>query len=60
MLKATQDFEYASVVVKAGDEIVPGTFEADQIPSLLRLELVVETEIKHEDPAPKSGKGKSK
>lgn len=36
MLKATQDFRYASIDIKAGQEITPGLFEADQVASLLR------------------------
>jgi hypothetical protein len=36
MLKATRDFAYASITIRAGQEIVQGLFEADQVGSLIR------------------------
>lgn len=54
-MKATQDFEYASIQVKAGDEVKPGMFEADQIQSLLAKGLLVDTEY-HEEKPKKSAK----
>ncbi len=40
MLKATQDFMYASISVKAGEEIKPYQFEADQVQILLANGLI--------------------
>ena len=46
MLKALKDFEYASIKVKVGQEIFPGTFEADQVATLLAEGLVIDTSRK--------------
>jgi hypothetical protein len=57
-MKATKDFTEWGVVVKAGDELKSGQFEADQVQSLLAKGLVVDDKAKKE-PA-KAEKGKPK
>lgn len=54
MLKATQDFAYAGIEIKAEQEIEPYTFEADDVQSLIRQGLVIDTDAKPaKEPAPK-------
>lgn len=61
MIKAVVDFTWAGVTVQAGDEIKPDTFDADVLlVELFQKGLIAETVIKHDEPAVKAGKGKSK
>lgn len=61
MIKATVDFVADSRQIKAGQEIKQDTLSADTLlQSLFEKGLVVETEPKKDNPAPKAGKGKSK
>jgi len=59
-MKATQDFTLDGVTVKAGDEIKPGMFAADDLAALLHSGAVVSDEPLHNEPARKAGKGKPK
>ena len=64
MLKATQDFTYASMSVKAGEVIQPYQFEADQVQILLANGLIAsETpqlkETKKAQPGKKAASAKS-
>jgi hypothetical protein len=65
MLKAAQDFEYAGVQIKAGDEVAQGLIEADDLLRYLESGLVVDdaapkVEPKKVSPTHKAGKDKSK
>jgi hypothetical protein len=51
-MKATRDFVYASIPVQAGQSIPPGTFEADQVQSLIRKGWITEEPIKEKGRTP--------
>ena len=60
MLKAKEDFKYVDTLIKKGDEVKPDMFEAEELNVLLSHGMVVDTEVKKVEPAPKTGKEKSK